>query len=166
MSYFIFVIDTKQYSGNFERELCAHITNQIGDCEVGDNRIEDAECLADEHPEYTLDKIEEYLMYFKDNIYQKEEEGCYRPCSIYETKGRSNNGKGLHYDVTEDSPYKWPAYESVAIYFHNKPEQEIIEYMKKRALTFNHRNKIDIIGFRLVEVVETITYKELMSEKL
>ena len=30
-----FIIDTDQYAGNFERELCAWTTGQIGECEVG-----------------------------------------------------------------------------------------------------------------------------------
>ena len=29
------IIDTEQYSGNFEREMCAHITGQVGECNVG-----------------------------------------------------------------------------------------------------------------------------------
>jgi len=29
------VIKTNQYAGNFERELCAHSTGIIGECEVG-----------------------------------------------------------------------------------------------------------------------------------
>ena len=32
---YLFVIDTDSYSGNFEREMCAYCTGQIGDCEVG-----------------------------------------------------------------------------------------------------------------------------------
>lgn len=34
MSY-IFIIDTDEYSGNFERDLCGYITGCVGDCEVG-----------------------------------------------------------------------------------------------------------------------------------
>ena len=36
-----FVIDTKQYAGNFEREMCAHITGHIGECEVGRDMVQE-----------------------------------------------------------------------------------------------------------------------------
>jgi hypothetical protein len=29
------IIKTNQYAGNFERELCAHLTGIVGECEVG-----------------------------------------------------------------------------------------------------------------------------------
>ena len=28
---YLFVIDTDSYAGNFEREMCAYLTNQIGE---------------------------------------------------------------------------------------------------------------------------------------
>lgn len=34
-SKYILVADTNQYAGNFERELCAYITGQYGECSVG-----------------------------------------------------------------------------------------------------------------------------------
>ena len=30
------IIDTDEYSGNFEREMCAYCTGQVGECEVGE----------------------------------------------------------------------------------------------------------------------------------
>ena len=30
-----FVIDTNEYAGNFEREMCAWLTGQVGECDVG-----------------------------------------------------------------------------------------------------------------------------------
>lgn len=35
-----FIIDTNSYAGNFEREMCAYLTGQVGDCGVGDEHIE------------------------------------------------------------------------------------------------------------------------------
>lgn len=36
--YFLFVIDTDAYAGNFEREMCAYMTGHVGDCAVGDDK--------------------------------------------------------------------------------------------------------------------------------
>ncbi len=33
--HYLFVIDTDTYAGSFEREICAYVTGQIGECEVG-----------------------------------------------------------------------------------------------------------------------------------
>ena len=33
------VIKTNQYAGNFERELCAHLTGIVGECEVGEEYV-------------------------------------------------------------------------------------------------------------------------------
>ena len=69
------IIDTEEYSGNFERELCAFLTGHIGDCEVGDE-------FQHENP------------LFDSVISVPDEHGCYRPCEIYPTTGWFNNGVG------------------------------------------------------------------------
>lgn len=69
----IFVIDTNQYAGNFEREICAYITGEIGDCSVGDEMLT---FFAEE-----TDKNKEF---FKKHILQIcDEDGCSHPCEIY-----------------------------------------------------------------------------------
>jgi hypothetical protein len=78
-----FVIDTDSYAGNFERELCAYITGVVGDCGVGSRKIE-------------FDEIEGVAQVADDN-------GCYRPCAIYETPGYFNNGMGYHYKAGDES---------------------------------------------------------------
>jgi len=35
-----FIIDTDQYAGNFEREMCAYLTGTVGECGVGDEFAE------------------------------------------------------------------------------------------------------------------------------
>lgn len=72
------VIDTEQYSGNFERELCAFLTGRIGECEVGQE-------YAHENPLF-------------DNVIDKpDEHGCRRPCEIHPTRGWFNHGHGGHF---------------------------------------------------------------------
>lgn len=85
---FLLVIDTNQYSGNFERELCAYVTGQIGDCEVGEE-------LADEAKESM-----EHLAWWDSHIKQVEDEDhseVFRPCAIYENPDYFNDGYGGHY---------------------------------------------------------------------
>ena len=57
-SAYEFIIDTEQYSGNFERELCAYMTGQIGGCEKG---LEDAEIARQEIPEDLLLRLQMHI---------------------------------------------------------------------------------------------------------
>lgn len=132
-----FVIDTNEYAGNFEREMCAHVTGRMGECEVGGEFIDDS--------------ITELF----ENVIDVEDEGCARPCSIFKNKENSS-------------------YESVIIYFNSKPKEEQISLMKEKAYTFNEARKtvgnmtqfykdsnIKILGFRLLEVKQTIEETEI-----
>lgn len=66
MKEYAIIVRTDSYGGNFERELCAHLTGIVGDCGVGDNYVE-------------LD-IEEI---FENNIKQiSDDHGCFRPVSL------------------------------------------------------------------------------------
>ena len=88
----VVAIDTNEYSGNFEREMCAFITGQIGECGVGDHLIVEArEELAEDTFNNTLEWIEEHI------VQESDDNGCYRPCSIWPTPGWYNNGMGGHY---------------------------------------------------------------------
>lgn len=87
----VLVIDTEQYSGNFEREMCAYITGQFGDCGVG---REFAEQYSSEI---------KHLSWWEDHICAEEDDegyGCYRPAAIWATPGWFNNGMGGHFKDT------------------------------------------------------------------
>lgn len=80
------VIDTEQYAGNFEREMCAYLTAQWGQCGVGGAT---ATAVANEI---------RHANWWKDNILKpSDEKGCKRPVSIYPTPGWFSNGMGGHY---------------------------------------------------------------------
>ncbi len=155
---FIFVIDTDSYSGNFERDTCAYVTGQIGDCGRGDNWARDfAEDVEDgEIPSSLADELE-------DKILQVAEEGCYRPVRTWTTPGRVNDGNGHHSDGTVG----WPAYESIGIFFGEQPSFELIDFMKKRALEFSvipkewDSEKYQIKGFRLLREVTSTSVEEI-----
>ncbi len=61
-----FIIDTDSYAGNFERDLCAYVTGQVGECGVGKSLVE----------KLPID-FSELVMGVAD------EHGCIRPCSIF-----------------------------------------------------------------------------------
>ncbi len=77
----LFIIDTEDYAGNFERDLCAYITGRVGECGVGD---EEAKLFEEETGFEGFDNVVE----------EADERGCYRPASIYPTIGWFNNGFG------------------------------------------------------------------------
>lgn len=157
----IFVIDTEEYAGNFEREMTAYITGKVGECTVGEE-------MTDLYKSETGDKE---LKIFDDVLeYRNDNHGCSRPCSIHTTPGWINDGVGNH----EKSDGKgFPAYLSVAIFFFNKPSKKLIELMKSRAKTFSNAKRqvakqnnrpwdetfdLKITGFRLIK--ENISYIE------
>ena len=84
---YLFVIDTADYAGNFERELCAYITGHVGECEVG----------ADAAAKF---KVATKLKPLSGVIFEQDDHGCSRPVSIYPTPGWFNNGVGGYFKDT------------------------------------------------------------------
>lgn len=83
-----FVIDTEEYAGGFERQMCAYITGQIGECEVGEDM---AEIARRELPD-------DAQAWFEDNVRQEaDEHGCSRPVEIVPTPGWFNCGRGCRF---------------------------------------------------------------------
>lgn len=132
-----FVIDTNEYSGNFEREMCAHITGRTGECEVGD--------------EFVNDLITEQF----DNVIDVEDRGCSRPCSIYKSpKSTSNNSVIIYFDSE-------PTEEQISLmkeraYTFNEARKTVGNMAQ-----FYKDSNIKILGFRLLEVKQNIEETEL-----
>lgn len=140
---YMFIVDTNQYSGNFERELCAHLTGVLGDCEVGKK--------ISENTKKELPKV--VCEWFQDNTEQvADDHGTLRPCSIWDTP------KEIRDNLNENIG-------SVVIYFHKRPSKKLISIMRERATTFpslpdtasyEDNKSIKILGFRLEKkTVET-----------
>jgi hypothetical protein len=142
-----FVIDTDKYAGNFEREMCAYATGILGDCEVGKN-MQKLFIEEEDGPNYG-----ESLIF--DNVIEQrpDENGCHRPCAT---------GITPNLDKCE--------YNSVEIYFHERPSEKQIEILKRRCTKFvenksfkkrsgEHNYPTKILGFRLV-TEETISTEE------
>ena len=66
MKEYVIIVRTDSYAGNFERELCAHLTGIVGECEVGE--------------EYADESIESI---FEDTVaHIPDDNGCRRPVSL------------------------------------------------------------------------------------
>ncbi len=81
---YLFVIDTADYAGNFERDLCAYITGCLGKCEVG---REEAELFKEETGQEPFENV----------MSEPDDHGCRRPVTIYPTPGWFNHGHGGHF---------------------------------------------------------------------
>ena len=160
IEYFV-IVDTEDYAGNFERELCAYMTGTYGECGVG-------EVCADL---FEKDVDEETFKWFDENImYESDDNGCSRPAKLSSTPGWFNDGNGSHYKekncdyeevLTEynkkeeqylktypkathrkllksvDEIQKHPAYMSVEFGFdREKPSDELLDFMTNRAHKF------------------------------
>lgn len=155
----IIVIDTDAYAGNFERELCAYLTGQIGDCKVGEEFLK------------TKDLIKN-LEWWEDNISPQEDtEGSefYRPCTSWKTDEKNFYG-------------------SVAIFVEEVPPQEVLDEMINAAQKFlkdtestyqfyktyknnNIPKEINVLGYSVLDseytkvVMESNDIKTVLSNK-
>jgi len=133
---YLFVVDTSNYAGNFEREMCAYMTGVIGDCGKGDKEADIATTEIPIELKYELDDL---IMLVPD------EHGCCRPVTIYPSK-----------DKTDE-------YRSLAISMDEKPSKKIIQLLKYRAQKYamakpcleewnkHNLDNLKILGFRLVK---------------
>tara|TARA_Y100000310_G_scaffold56232_1_gene51647 strand:+ start:49474 stop:49926 length:453 start_codon:yes stop_codon:yes gene_type:complete len=146
---YIFAIDTDKYAGNFEREMCAYATGQLGICEVG-KEMQKLFIQEEDDPAYDESLIFEGII---EN--RADGNGAMRPCSI---------------GVTPN--LKKPVCNSVEIYFHKKPTEEQIEMLKRRCTKFATDKSIPkkwpsqeypdkILGFRLITEETTLTEEKV-----
>lgn len=150
---YIFVIDTNKYAGNFERELTGYCTGHVGECDVGDDQA----VLFEEEVGSYGDEI------FPNILQVPDDNGCWRPCYIWKTPGRKNDGYGGH----SDGEGGYPAYESVAIFFESPLTDDQVKLLEERAKKFCDREDIQIRGFRILKeqtTIETVTTIDFIKE--
>jgi len=106
------IVDTNKYAGNFEREMCAYATAQIGECEVGSEEV---------------DENMPHAKWWDDHVIDQEDEGRYGPVTISPTPGYINDGMGGHYlDTPENRELaREAAVEKMIAYY--KPQRDMIE---------------------------------------
>ena len=148
------IIDTNCYSGNFERNMCAFITGELGDGIVGDDLV---------HFFTESDVSEEIREEISENILPLEdpdEEGseyCLPVSMVEDDSGR---------------------YNGIAIHFSEKPSKQLVEFMVKRAseyckyvletedpATINyHYVDFKVLGYRVKKVTVTRTKTSYTDE--
>jgi hypothetical protein len=130
--YYVFIIDTDSYSGNFEREMCAYLTGMVDNSDVGREYTELYEQETGKDPY----EVNEHILFMPGEYGE-------RPCTIMPTPG------------------KWPDYQSVGIFMSRKPTEEEIKILKERANKFQlledyKKNETPkILGFRLIQMKTT-----------
>ena len=97
MTTYYFVVDTESYAGNFEREMCAFMTGQVGECGVGQKA---AAIFEEDCGEDLLEEMEDLIGA------ENDDRGCCRPAKIYPTPGWFNNGVGGHYKENDPGVMK------------------------------------------------------------
>lgn len=122
---YLFIIDTSDYAGNFERDMCAYLTGRVGDCNVGD----DMASL------YTRQETE----MFDNVICWPDDHGCHRPCVIWpEPKSGDMNSVAIIF-----APDEPPTKEQVEIM------KRRAKIFPKTYDKWGHRPE-RILGFRLL----------------
>jgi hypothetical protein len=147
MTYF-FVIHTDQYARNFERQLCAYLTGQVGECKVGS---EMAEIARQEVPYEWIKWCETHI------INRPDEHGVHRPVKTYPAPN-------LEYKYDSIEPYF--KYNSIAIYFNEIPSSKQVSFLKERAYKFSEfytdekgKDPINISGFEVLEeIIKIVVY--------
>lgn len=128
---YAFVIDTDSYAGNFERELCAHVTGTIGECEAGEEYVED-------------------LPINFDNVqHVADDNGTYRPVSIWKSPIKNS------YDSVAIFFDKKPSQEQID--FMKERSKTFIEKNKQISSesSFYRIKEFNITGYRLIRFVHT-----------
>lgn len=120
---FELVIKTNSYTGNFEREMCAYLTGQYGECEVGKEFIN----LLPNKPD------------FESIINQvADDHGCYRPVSLHEQNPNNlviffhKKPSEKHIDhikqYASTFDHVWRTYGRMAEFRKNNPKIEILGF--------------------------------------
>jgi hypothetical protein len=143
-TYYTCRIDTNEYSGNFEREMVAFITGQVGECGVGE---ENAALAEKQLPKIVTEWFSENTIFTPD-----EDNGCSRPAEIVPTPGWSNDGMGKH----TKGEGKYPAYQSVQMRFEVKPPEYIQELISGRAKVFPARGVDRFGSLKKLEITDVV----------
>lgn len=133
---YLFVIDTDSYAEDFEREMCAYLTNQIGDCEVGDNYIDVDNPIGEEIEDIILQKPNKH--------------GCCRPVTIEVPNVKKHNSVGIYFEEE-------PTSSQITVMKQRALKFNEIRKIKRSYLPCGN---IQILGFRLMTIDTTIKYTE------
>jgi len=121
------IIDTEQYAGNFERDMIAYITGELGECNVGFDMAKQA---RRELPTATR-------QWFADNVvHVADEHGCVRPAAISATPGWYLGDNDREYRGDPEDKQRPEAYLSVEMVVEHWPSQATLQVIHERAKRF------------------------------
>ncbi len=176
---YVFVVDTDKYSGNFERWMCGYVTGRWDNETHGGD---EAFIAKKELPPETWEYLQEHII----NCMEEHDDIAYStPVIIWPTSGWFNDGMGGHFREGQEKEAlehhteavadyekshntklyvgkgltKFPAYQSVGIFFDEEPPKHVVEVLKERAYKFaneywpGHKPfgcNLEVTGFRLV----------------
>lgn len=189
------IFDTDQYAGNFEREMCAYVTGVIGECGKGKHMQshfqEDHPELVEEYEDSIFTEqlnqepddngcrrpvqIWATPGWFNSGMGQHWRIDDHDPKIVVQKYFEANvaYAKQCKKKPTEEelkrwrNYNKWPCYNSVAISFYKKPDEETVQFLIERAKVFaakrfDQRGKsycspdpFKLEGVRLVETQKT-----------
>lgn len=186
----MFVVDTEEYSGNFERELTAFMTGIIPQREGHGDK--EAAMFEKELGEEKVQEMEDLVSF---EVNDDDDVPEHMTCCLVSTPGMFNDGFGGHFKDGEERQAlkhynseadkrekialsdianlkKYPCYCSVGVHLSRRPTDEEIQFFKDRAKQFSklpkenswdHRPKIT--GFRLVKTItQSITEEKWKNE--
>jgi hypothetical protein len=128
------IVNTNEYTGNFEREFCAFTTGAIGECGVGDEESENYNVWAGQN-KIKVDLLADYTDSMADDS------GCHRPVSIYDDTGTGD-------------------YNDIIIYLSRPLSVKLWKVFEKRAALFTQDSEWDsvqILGMRMVKRTIVVT---------
>jgi len=124
---YVFVINTSEYAGNFEREMTAHCTGIIGECEVGEEFI-----------------VEEIATIFEPSIqHVNDDHGCARPCQC--------NGNDVFIYFVDK-----PTEEQIKLIKERSESFNEARKTTGRMAQFYQDSNIKILGYKLLEVSQEV----------
>lgn len=143
---FVVVIDTNQYSGNFEREIAAFCLGAFAEYQAH-GLVELGEFEEAMEREPLLESIKGKLTAQKHDEYGDSE------ATIWPTPNRLNDGCGVHFDAKEGET-GWPAYESVGIFVETQLTAEEMNLVRLRAELYaeEYGKNLVIRGVRQIKV--------------
>jgi hypothetical protein len=128
---FGFVIETNEYAGNFEREMCAFLTGEIGECEVGEEFVDDLPVK------------------FNNIMSVPDDNGCHRPVSMDD----NNINNVIIFFETEPTKKQ--------IDFMKERAELFDERRKKEGRGTSSGKDVKILGFRLDEYTRKVKSKSI-----
>jgi hypothetical protein len=176
---YLLIIDTEEYAGNFERQLCGYVTGQADydtqgkeeadiflnevDADIANWFEENIVSITDVNGNDQFVKLSPTPGWFNDGVGNHYKNGC-DPLLVVKKynkiqkkyKEKYPNSSSCELVTSIDEIVKYPAYMSIEIMFYKKPSNIIIDLVAERARKFCEDSRFDfrpekITAIRLVK---------------